>query len=337
MRKALAKHLIWCLYGAFAVLAWIGLHFGPPGSMIGALLRATPPIALWLPAAPLLVISLFLRPWSRLAVGAVVSVGAWSLLLGFPAMGSGRGGTRGDLRVVTYNVMMSGNGEDQLSAQIASLQPDILATQETKCYRPHTNARRAVERALPGYHIVQREDMLIASRYPILRVEHIPFPGNNNFRFLIRAHIDVKGQVVTVINTHNAPTLLEEYPSVMAKLKRMCEIDRVRSDQCARLAGMAAETDGPVLVVGDFNHSPLGPAYGSLRTRLTDSFAAAGRGYGHTLTSDWPVKRVDYIFARNTTPVRSYVLRTPASDHLPLIAEFKLPAGPDSALAAEAK
>jgi endonuclease/exonuclease/phosphatase (EEP) superfamily protein YafD len=57
-----------------------------------------------------------------------------------------------------------------------------------------------------------------------------------------------------------------------------------------------------------------------------DVWALAGEGDGFTIPSQRPDKRIDYLWLGKgapLTPLRAWVPRTEASDHLPLVAEFR--------------
>ena len=55
---------------------------------------------------------------------------------------------------------------------------------------------------------------------------------------------------------------------------------------------------------GDFNCPPRDAVFRLLEPRLTDAFAAAGRGWGATIIefSGWPLIRIDQIWTSDATP-----------------------------------
>ena len=58
---------------------------------------------------------------------------------------------------------------------------------------------------------------------------------------------------------------------------------------------------------------------------LTDAFAVAGRGYGHTFPRVLPMWRIDYVLiSAHWTAERCAVGRVGGSDHLPLVADLRL-------------
>jgi endonuclease/exonuclease/phosphatase (EEP) superfamily protein YafD len=63
-----------------------------------------------------------------------------------------------------------------------------------------------------------------------------------------------------------------------------------------------------------------------MKTALADAWELAGKGFGFTIPVESPRRRIDYIWISSTTiePVQMKVLRSTASDHLPLFGEFRL-------------
>jgi endonuclease/exonuclease/phosphatase family metal-dependent hydrolase len=99
-----------------------------------------------------------------------------------------------------------------------------------------------------------------------------------------------------------------------------------RSVQAAELAAAVNEASRPVIVCGDFNEGPDGPAVMALirETGLIDSGAAQNCA---TFVSDTPGVRIDYILhSPDLAAERVVVLQSPASDHLPVWSDLK-PAG----------
>lgn len=85
----------------------------------------------------------------------------------------------------------------------------------------------------------------------------------------------------------------------------------------------ALEGISPVVVGGDMNDRPGGPATRLLAERFNDAFAAAGEGRGETYPASAPLYRIDYVFcSRDRTPVRASVVPIVASDHLAVVAEI---------------
>jgi endonuclease/exonuclease/phosphatase family metal-dependent hydrolase len=97
-------------------------------------------------------------------------------------------------------------------------------------------------------------------------------------------------------------------------------LDR-RRDAKALLAALEDITS--VVVGGDLNDRPGGPAAQLLLERYTDVFAAAGEGSGETFPATAPLHRIDYVLCSpDLKPVRAAVVPIVASDHLAVLAEI---------------
>lgn len=79
-----------------------------------------------------------------------------------------------------------------------------------------------------------------------------------------------------------------------------------------------------VMVVGDFNDTPISYTYRKIRKGLGDAFKSAGYGAGFTYNGNYPPNRIDYILY-DTKFVNSYfeIIKMKYSDHYPIIAYFK--------------
>ena len=113
-----------------------------------------------------------------------------------------------------------------------------------------------------------------------------------------------------------------------------------RPDDSERLSNLAEihdlldqEAPGPVVLCGDFNDTPGSATHSAALRDFHDSFAEIGIGPGLTFRSDAPKKRIDYVFLRRDAggesavrlqPMRSWIPVTQASDHSPLVVEFRV-------------
>lgn len=141
------------------------------------------------------------------------------------------------------------------------------------------------------------------------------------------AHIEVKGERLTILSAHLHPK-----DSAIRMREQRIILDIVRSE---------VTKGASVLLQGDLNHDPKGPEYEVWRAAgLTDCFAAKGQGEANTYSSFQPSLRIDYIWAAGPIAGRldeARVLTQPPflavpkaaspsalSDHLPVVARFSL-------------
>ena len=80
---------------------------------------------------------------------------------------------------------------------------------------------------------------------------------------------------------------------------------------------------GGKLVLGDFNDNPLSYTVHRLSRGRRDTFVQAGKGFGATFRTLWPLLRIDYILYPPGLEAVSYeVPRVKYSDHYPIIATY---------------
>jgi len=104
------------------------------------------------------------------------------------------------------------------------------------------------------------------------------------------------------------------------------------------LAGAIAQTEGPLIVAGDFNATDQSDAYHAVDRYLANAFYESGWGFGftfpahpYTLTSlqleTGPLWRIDHIF-HSPDLIATSARTLPAAggtDHLPIIATISIP------------
>ncbi len=101
----------------------------------------------------------------------------------------------------------------------------------------------------------------------------------------------------------------------------------VRRIQVDEMLAIMAQDEGPKVLVGDLNAPPDAPELARLWTGLDDAWQLAGEDApGFTYSTSNPVKRIDYVLVSHDVEVdETRVLRTAASDHLPVVSELLLP------------
>jgi endonuclease/exonuclease/phosphatase family metal-dependent hydrolase len=105
---------------------------------------------------------------------------------------------------------------------------------------------------------------------------------------------------------------------IFSKMK-MAYIKRV--EQIGKLTEIIDHSPYAILLVGDFNDTPVSFAYHQVSKRLNDSFVEAGTGIGQTYAGMIPILRIDYIFASESIKIKRFeTIRKEFSDHYPIIA-----------------
>jgi len=225
------------------------------------------------------------------------------------------------MKVMTYNIR-GGWGIDgvrsteRIANVIRAHSPDIVLFQEVHQRMPKSlfvDQPGRLQRALGMPFIFQVNLRLgignyglgIASPFPAQLVQNHLLPSVREQRGVLQVQLETDQRVITVYCTHWGLNGGE------------------RERQSAHLSELVSGTTGPMIIGGDFNEGPDGSAIKSLlaRTGLSDADAEQNRC---TYPADMPEARIDYLlYSADLTLKGLTPLVTPASDHLPLIAEFE--------------
>jgi endonuclease/exonuclease/phosphatase (EEP) superfamily protein YafD len=151
------------------------------------------------------------------------------------------------------------------------------------------------------------------SRFPLQNPKFIPVRYGCP---TVRAKIEVEGSPVTIYGAHPVPPAGRAWTAL-------------RDDTLHRTAQEIAKESTPVILAGDFNSTPW--SY-SFRDCLTESnLHDARRGFG--LRTSWNAKSfvfkipIDHLLVSPGIAVENFTIGPPTgSDHLPVIADVRLPA-----------
>ncbi len=309
-------------------------------SGIGTLYVARPvgldPITIWPPAfwtLPAAVIAILLLPLLRAWLTVLVAGYALLVTLAIseeprfllrelwrdpePAIVAARAeGTL--LRVVTMNC--AGGSEDAIRDALAQ-RPDVLLLQESP-------GQAAVACLAPeGWQSAGWLDPAIMVRGR-LDAEHLP-PHLAHFMYYGIAWPDALGgrTPVAVLSTRLKLPLLRAdlwRPTTWREAAKLRELRATSMAQIATQVRVWGEM--PIIVGGDFN-TPAGDSlFARLRAQgLTDAFAVAGAGWPNTITSDFPVSRIDQVWvSEHLRPLAGRVVVTPNSDHRMVVVDLAL-------------
>jgi endonuclease/exonuclease/phosphatase family metal-dependent hydrolase len=240
-------------------------------------------------------------------------------------------------RILTYNVhrCLGVDGvldPGRIAAVIAACQPDIVALQELDVGRLRTGGvdqAQAIADRLgmqmhfhPALRVMEEQygDAILTTRPSrVVRAGALPGlkakPGVEP-RGALWAAVQAQGGEVQVINTHMGLRGQERLNQIEALLGP----DWLGHPKCS----------DPVILLGDFNAVPQSRAYRRIAARMRDAQTAPQilRAQA-TFPSRMPMLRIDHVFVSAGVEVtRAEPIRTPlaraASDHLPLLVEFRL-------------
>ena len=233
------------------------------------------------------------------------------------------------LRVMTYNIH-HGEGLDgkvdllRIAELIQREGADIVALQEVDKGVART-ARRdfpAELAALTGMTCVFSNNFsyqggeygnAVLTRFPVVRVTHTPFPmlRAGEQRGLLQLILNVHGRELVFMNTH-----LDYQSDDAERWSNTGEIETRMKQYAGR----------PIILCGDFNTTPESRVCRRLGESFDDTWARVGQGGGFTIPASQPTKRIDYIWIardKSLVPLKIWVPQSDASDHLPVVAEFR--------------
>ena len=103
--------------------------------------------------------------------------------------------------------------------------------------------------------------------------------------------------------------------------------DAARWSNVGEIEGLLRQYRGrPIIMCGDFNATPDSRVCRRLSETLDDTWALAGQSDGFTIPAEKPRKRIDYIWIskdKSLEALKVWVPPSEASDHLPLVSEFR--------------
>jgi endonuclease/exonuclease/phosphatase family metal-dependent hydrolase len=237
----------------------------------------------------------------------------------------------GTFRVMTYNIHHGAGLDGKIDfGRIADLikreQADIVALQEVDKGVQRTAGRDcpAELAALTGMTCVFSNNFhyqggeygnAVLTRFPIKRWTNRHYqmlrPGEQ--RGLLQLVLDVHGRELVFLDTH-----IDFRPDDAERLLNAAEMLEV----------MRAYHGRPIILCGDFNDTPGSRTCQKIAQAFTDTWTVAGAGDGFTMPAEQPRKRIDYIWLSKDSalePLKAWVPQSQASDHLPVVAEFRFP------------
>jgi len=175
------------------------------------------------------------------------------------------------------------------------------------------------------------------SRFPIARVNSTRFMNTSNA--FIYSDIVIGSDTIRVFNVHlqsiklDKKTLLLSDSTLRLDSRHISEAKIVsgrlkvayikRAQQADELRWHIVRSPYPVIVLGDFNDTPVSYSYNTIRGDLQDAFTGSGEGLGSTYRGIFPTIRIDYIFhSESLTSFNYRTYRVNLSDHFPISCEF---------------
>lgn len=154
----------------------------------------------------------------------------------------------------------------------------------------------------------------ILSKYPIKEINNFQFENiSGEQRGILTGIISVNQSDILFLNTHLDHTGNDDSERILYINKIIEEIIPSYSETKT------------ILLAGDLNDIPGSKTYQKTSNVLKDAWKESGEGDGFTIPVKNSNRRIDYIFySGNIESIKSTVLYSEASDHLPVVVRFML-------------
>lgn len=260
-------------------------------------------------------------------------------------------------KVLSYNVRLfnhfeNNNGtssEEKIIEFINARKPDIICLQEFFISGDPAEKEAKLIDALGGKYsshmkVIGRGKnryygIVTFSKYPIITKGEITHSGSSSLS--IYTDVLIQKDTFRIYNNHLQSFRLKrmersfiEEMTVSDDKETMNEVMSLsvslkkgfvrRAFQAQLVKDHINRSPYPVIVVGDFNDTPVSYAYTKIRKGLNDSFVTSGYGAGFTYRGNYPPNRIDYILFDNALISSSFeILKVKYSDHYPIMAYFR--------------
>ena len=252
------------------------------------------------------------------------------------------------LKVISYNVGLFAHGQgfedrlalaDTVCAWLRKADADLICLQEF-CLPGNVDFGTWLHRHFPGYKVdyyaltgpVGQFGNVTLSRRPVEGKGIIDFDKSTNMALWSDVRLD--SSTIRLYNCH-----FESYNISLSGLVKSIghrdddavedtgrKMRRSITQRPKQVEEVIKDIDAcPVrsVVLGDFNDNPLSYTVHRLLRGRRDAFVQAGKGFGATFRTFWPLLRIDYILCPRDLQAVSYeVPKVKYSDHYPVIATY---------------
>jgi len=260
-------------------------------------------------------------------------------------------------KVLSYNVRLFNyfennhgiTSEKKIIEFLKSQKPDIICLQEFFLAGKPAVEEFILLEALGGKYYSHMKisesgknryyGIVTFSKFPIIRKGEITHPGSSSLS--IYTDVLIKNDTFRIYNNHLQSFRLRRmersFIEELATSDDKGTITEVKTLSVSLKKGFVKRalqaqvvkdninrSPYPVIVVGDFNDTPVSYTYTKIRKGLNDAFINSGYGAGFTYIGNYPRNRIDYILY-NYPLVNSYfdIIKVRYSDHYPIMAYFK--------------
>lgn len=263
------------------------------------------------------------------------------------------------IRVMSYNVHnfnhIDGQTEKedfgyQVINKVREQNPDVLCCQEFDAYEKGVSRVKGIENfsQSAGFQYIYYNKKrnyggnVIFSKYPLEQIPEDTELGKGiTSGIMVLVDAGSKGRFY-VANMHlvsyqitdgeidvltNSQELRNQFDTIgMSVARKLKYAFERRSEEVSMLLETMPQFDGPIVVCGDFNDTPMSFTYKQMqKSGFVDSFTKVGHGIKPTYAGKLPLMRIDYIWGNNQVkPLNFKRIRYKASDHYPVMLDFSV-------------
>ncbi len=357
MKKILYKALLAVniIFALTLLISYLAVHISPETFAAPAFFGLAYPYLLLINIIFVITWLALLR-WEALLSVLVIVLGL-NHFSNYIQLSKPKGDKKGTFKVLSYNVRLFNyfenkkdrNSENQVFDFLKTRDADIICLQE---FYINDNPDIAIERmkGLLGGEYYSHIKLLKSgksryygiatfSRFPIVRKGDIVHPGSSSLT--IYTDIVIQRDTFRVYNNHlqsfrlkrMEKSFIEEITTpddnqTIGEMKNLSVSLKTgfvrRAIQAQVLKENIDRSPYPVIVLGDFNDTPVSYTYRKIRKGLHDSFVTSGYGAGFTYKGNYPPNRIDYILYDNNLVCTYFeIIKVGYSDHYPIIAYFR--------------
>jgi endonuclease/exonuclease/phosphatase family metal-dependent hydrolase len=262
-------------------------------------------------------------------------------------------------KVMSYNVHNFTHVDKEMNKEdfanlivsiVREQSPDVLCCQEFTVFKSGVSRTKCIDDfsksvGLPYIYYNRKNNYggnVIFSKYPVAKVsEDSGFGQENVYGVMVSVDAGERG-LFYVANVHLLSYKItdHEIDILMSSSERRNMLDTIgmnlarklkfayerRSEEFTQMLQGMPPLEGPIIVCGDFNETPMSYVYRQMqKAGFTDTFTKVGRGIKPTYAGKLPLLRIDYMWANDQVrPMNFKRYRVKASDHYPIILEFSV-------------
>lgn len=358
MRKILYKFLLAVnvVLALTLLLSYLAVIVSPAKFALPAFFGLAYPYLLFVNIIMVIIWIMLLRYEAIISV-VVIAIG-FTHFSNYIKLSKPAGNKTNTLKILSYNVRLFNyfennhgiTSERKIIQFLKSQKPDIICLQEFFLLGNPKVEETLLVSALGGEYYSHMKvissgknrsyGIITLSKYPILRRGEIVHPGSSSLS--IYTDIIIQKDTLRIYNNHLQSfrlmrmerSFINELTTTSDDKETMNEVRSLSSSLkkgFIKRAGQATvvkdninKAPYPVIVLGDFNDTPVSYAYAKIRKGLNDSFVNSGYGAGFTYRGNYPPNRIDYILYDKAL-INSYfeIIKVKYSDHYPIISYIR--------------